>query len=1424
MQVNSEHQPRRPRIATAAALAIAALAVLLSAPSALGAAPSQLWQVPDGETAPGSGAGQLNNPRGIGVDPGNGHVYVGESANARISEFSAWGQFVRAWGWDVAPDGAPGDTAADELEVCTTVCQAGVKGDGAGQLSGPRGVAVGPAGGVYVYEAPLGTPNKRVQKFSPTGEFLLMFGGEVDKTSGADVCGKADVEGGDECGAGVPGTGPGEFSSGSVGNYIAYSPTDNEILVGDKDRVQAFNLDGTYKDQIDFEGALAEFDEKEVGGLAVGPAGNLYLTFPFTDDVHEISADGSEVLGSFPVPAHTFGAVMAVAVDGEGNVYAVDNSESVSVRQFVRGYDAAGNQLLPTEEEEAPDFFPYNPFEGPSIIGLATNRCAGSEAPGNLYMSFSGTGGSDSHIDAYGPPPIGCEDPPDRAPIVAAQYTTAAGADQATVRAEVNPLFWPDTTYRVEYGTGKCSEGGCPDTAPVPAALLTEGVSNKVLKSAGVPLTGLAPSTTYRYRVVASSGGGGPEFGPRPIGEEAVEGAASFAAGREGSFTTLSSPTPQQPCPANEAFRTGPSAALPDCRAYELVSPLDKGNGDAALLPPTKLIELNQSALSGNGFTYTSMTPFAGPESSPFASQYLARREAGSGWSNEHISPPRTLSPLKGLGVTAALHNDFKAFSDDLCSSWLSVASSSTLAAGALPGWLNLYRRQGCAGAPSYEALTTTEPAGRPAGLFGQALNVMGHSADETVTAFLSDGALTEDAPPLNGELTSGGVPARLQLYVQGPGGLRFACHLPSGAPAAGPCGAGLSGPSPDGSNDGKGSAVQGALSGDGSRLYWTAYEGTPWLDPRPGRIYLTRNPDRPQSDQLHGSAAGKGDLTGPASCTGDTQDFSKTIDNVSCTVGFAAGQAISGDGIAAGTVVTEVLPGELKIDKRANATVTGSELSGPASAVIANLTTDFGEFRPEQQVTGPGIAAGTTIESCAPECGPGATSLTLSAAPSVSATGAALDASSECIPPEGEPEKACTTAVSAPVAGAAPAEYWGAAKDGSRAIFRVTEGPLSGNVYEYDAASDASSLIAAGALAPMGMSEDASRVYFASNEVLGEGAAEGAEEGAPNLYLYEAPAGGGEGSFDFIVGLAGSDLLGSDLRPATVSAVTTRRSSVVSPDGLHAAFGSSAPSPTGYENIDARSGELAEEVYRYDATTGNLVCASCNPSGARPSGIPVSEKGVSFSQPARLAPRRVPLHAPRSLSSDGSRLFFESRDKLVARDTNANWDVYQWEAAGKGSCTTSRPTYNLDSGGCVELISSGQTPSGASFLDADPSGSNVFIGTQASLVKADYGLNDVYVARVGGGFAEPEEPPAACQGEACQSPAAAPQAKTPASAAFHGAGNATEGRGCAPLARRLRTLAHRNRAMRHRARALARRGHRAPNPRQSRALRRRAH
>ena len=82
--------------------------------------------------APGGGAGQLSFPTGVAVS-GSGDVYAAERDNNRVSEFSQVGVFVRAFGKDVGGSG---------VDVCAGSCVAGSAGGGAGQLDGPRGVAV----------------------------------------------------------------------------------------------------------------------------------------------------------------------------------------------------------------------------------------------------------------------------------------------------------------------------------------------------------------------------------------------------------------------------------------------------------------------------------------------------------------------------------------------------------------------------------------------------------------------------------------------------------------------------------------------------------------------------------------------------------------------------------------------------------------------------------------------------------------------------------------------------------------------------------------------------------------------------------------------------------------------------------------------------------------------------------------------------------------------------------------------------------------------------------------------------------------------------------------------------------------------------------------------------------------------------------
>jgi hypothetical protein len=220
-----------------------------------------------------------------------------------------------------------------------------------------------------------------------------------------------------------------------------------------------------------------------------------------------------------------------------------------------------------------------------------------------------------------------------------------------------------------------------------------------------------------------------------------------------------------------------------------------------------------------------------------------------------------------------------------------------------------------------------------------------------------------------------------------------------------------------------------------------------------------------------------------------------------------------------------------------------------------------------------------------------------------------------------------------------------------------------------------------------------------------------------------------------------------------------------------------------GYDNTDAVSGRPDAEVYLYDATAnsgaGKLRCVSCNPSGVRPTGRELAEGsngGVGIWGAARVPGFETELYQPRYLADDGKRVFFDSYDALALGDTNGKQDVYEWEAPGSGSCTSESSSYVAGSEGCLSLISSGRSPGDSEFLDASPTGSDVFFTTVEGLLPQDAGLIDVYDARVDGGFPPPAPSAAGCEGEACQGAAVAPLDTTPASFAFNGPGNPTPG------------------------------------------------
>jgi hypothetical protein len=347
---------------------------------------------------------------------------------------------------------------------------------------------------------------------------------------------------------------------------------------------------------------------------------------------------------------------------------------------------------------------------------------------------------------------------------------------------------------------------------------------------------------------------------------------------------------------------------------------------------------------------------------------------------------------------------------------------------------------------------------------------------------------------------------------------------------------------------------------------------------------------------------------------------------------------------------------------------------------------------------------------------------------------------------------------------------FLSATPDGSKAFYLAA----SGDLFEFDVDSEQTSDLTPGGMARglLGVSDDGSYLYFAANGVLTSSASSGNCQNEVCLYVWH------DGAIGFIATLNESFGFGSLdgegdadnwlLATSTQFAgIPIPKMSLVSSDGRVLLFRS-------HQRLTAYDNAGVNELYRYDAVHGRLVCVSCDPSGAPPSG-PATLQSITPGFFRTLISQSILL---RNLSSDGSRVFFESPDALLPRDTNGVQDVYEWEQQGVGGCQGSSETFSAVSGGCLYLVSSGRSPDKSFFADASANGSDAFIFTSQPLVGQDQdGLVDVYDARVGGGFAA-QNPPVAqapCEGEACRAPAGGvPQFGAPVSASFSGVGNQT--------------------------------------------------
>ena len=172
----------------------------------------------------GTEIGQFQGPRGIAV-ASDGSIYVVDTENNRIQHLSESGSVINSWG-------EFGDAATGQAL--------------GGTFNQPWGIDAGLDGSVYVAD----TWNHRVQKFSPDGEFIRMWGYFGQAESPEALWGPRDV---------------------AVDQQDRVFVTDT----GNK-RVVVFDSEGNYLTEFGGIGmAPGEFDEPV--GIAIGPSGDVYV-------------------------------------------------------------------------------------------------------------------------------------------------------------------------------------------------------------------------------------------------------------------------------------------------------------------------------------------------------------------------------------------------------------------------------------------------------------------------------------------------------------------------------------------------------------------------------------------------------------------------------------------------------------------------------------------------------------------------------------------------------------------------------------------------------------------------------------------------------------------------------------------------------------------------------------------------------------------------------------------------------------------------------------------------------------------------------------------------------------------------------------------------------------------------------------------